>query len=251
VRPLPPSDAPADAALPATTEGTEVDAVVDELREQVVAGFRQELGDAVLDAHVRPGHAAWVRVSRDAWHQAAEAAQGPLGYAFFDFISAIDWLPSPFGRDMDAQEDVVAAAADPAAAPVEADLPGPAALEHGYAGGETRFQLLASLYSIERGVGVLLKADVPDDDLRIASWSDLYAGANWHERETWEMFGIEFTGHPDLRRLYLPADFEGHPLRKDYPLLARRVKPWPGIVDVEPMPGSDDEGDADAEGGAA
>ena len=50
------------------------------------------------------------------------------------------------------------------------------------------------------------------------------------------MFGIEFVGHPGLRQLYLPTDFEGHPLRKDYPLLARRVKPWPGIVDVEPMP---------------
>ena len=47
------------------------------------------------------------------------------------------------------------------------------------------------------------------------------------------MFGIDFDGHPDLRNLYLPGEFEGHPLRKDFPLLARRVKPWPGIVDVE------------------
>ena len=64
----------------------------------------------------------------------------------------------------------------------------------------------------------------------------MYAGANWHERETHEMFGIEFTGHPDLRNMYLPTEFEGYPLRKDFPLLARMVKPWPGIVDVEPMP---------------
>jgi NADH-quinone oxidoreductase subunit C len=51
------------------------------------------------------------------------------------------------------------------------------------------------------------------------------------------MFGIGFAGHPDLRNMYLPTDFEGHPLRKDFPLLARMVKPWPGIVDVEPLPG--------------
>ena len=69
----------------------------------------------------------------------------------------------------------------------------------------------------------------------------IYAGANWHERETWEMFGITFLGHPDLRHIYLPSDFEGYPLRKDFPLLARMVKPWPGIVDVEPMPAGVDE----------
>ena len=73
------------------------------------------------------------------------------------------------------------------------------------------------------------------------TWVGVYAGANWHEREAWEMFGIRFAGHPDLRHLYLPSDFEGHPLRKDFPLLARMVKPWPGIVDVEPMPADLDE----------
>ncbi|MEJ7721636.1 MAG: NADH-quinone oxidoreductase subunit C [Ilumatobacteraceae bacterium] len=72
--------------------------------------------------------------------------------------------------------------------------------------------------------------------MAVDSWSRLYAGANWHEREAHEMFGISFTGHPDLRNLYLPGEFEGHPLRKDFPLLARMIKPWPGIVDVEPLP---------------
>ena len=51
------------------------------------------------------------------------------------------------------------------------------------------------------------------------SWVPVYAGANWHERETHEMFGIGFAGHPDLRNMYLPTDFEGYPLRKDFPLL--------------------------------
>jgi len=62
------------------------------------------------------------------------------------------------------------------------------------------------------------------------------AGADWHERECWEMFGVIFDGHPALRHLYLPSEFEGHPLRKDFALLSRVVKPWPGLVDVEPMP---------------
>ena len=73
------------------------------------------------------------------------------------------------------------------------------------------------------------------------SWVEIYAGADWHERECWEMFGITFEGHPALRHLYLPSEFEGNPLRKDFPLLSRVVKPWPGLVDVEPMPGDDTE----------
>jgi NADH-quinone oxidoreductase subunit C len=62
------------------------------------------------------------------------------------------------------------------------------------------------------------------------------------------MFGIHFAGHPDLRNMYLPSGFEGHPMRKDFPLLARMVKPWPGIVDVEPLPGEPAD-DSDADGG--
>ena len=60
------------------------------------------------------------------------------------------------------------------------------------------------------------------------------------------MFGIEFVGHPHLTHIYLPGDFEGHPLRKDFPLIARMVKPWPGIVDVEPLPTGDDDGEEEA-----
>jgi NADH-quinone oxidoreductase subunit C len=60
------------------------------------------------------------------------------------------------------------------------------------------------------------------------------------------MFGINFAGHPQLTHIYLPSGFEGHPLRKDFPLLARIVKPWPGIVDVEPMPAAFE---GDSEGG--
>jgi NADH-quinone oxidoreductase subunit C len=60
------------------------------------------------------------------------------------------------------------------------------------------------------------------------------------------MFGIDFDGLPNMRHLFLPYEFHGHPLRKDFPLLARTVKPWPGLVDVEPMLGEDEPETADA-----
>ena len=203
---------------------------VDEAREAVLATLRDALGDALVDSHVSPGIGLWVRVERDAWSTAAEAAKLRLGCTFFDFLSAIDWMPSPWGR----YEDSVIDTGTPS---FDTD----ATFETGLAGGDTRFQMLCRLVNVRRNdeahLNVVLKADLPDDDLRIASLVPLFAGANWHERECWEMFGITFDGHPGLRHLYLPGEFEGHPLRKDFPLLARLVKPWPGIVDVEPMPG--------------
>lgn len=75
----------------------------------------------------------------------------------------------------------------------------------------------------------------------------VYPGANWHEREAAEMFGISFEGHPNLVQLYLPGGFEGHPLRKSFPLLTREVKPWPGTVDVEGMPSEENVEAGDAE----
>jgi NADH-quinone oxidoreductase subunit C len=116
----------------------------------------------------------------------------------------------------------------------------------GVAGGDTRFQVFARLYSVEKKVGVTIKVDLPEEDPQLDSLVGLYRGADWHERETWEMYGFDFLGHPGLRHLYLPGEFEGHPLRKDFPLLARLVKPWPGLVDVEPLPG-----EPEGEGGEA
>src|SRR5699024_236428 len=100
----------------------------------------------------------------------------------------------------------------------------------GYAGGDTRFQVFARAHNLTARIGVTLKTDLPDDDLSIDTWLPVFAGVNWHERELHEMFGIDVIGHGHLAPLYLPGDFEGHPLRKDFPLLARHVKPWPGVV---------------------
>jgi NADH-quinone oxidoreductase subunit C len=173
-------------------------------------------------------------------------ARNRLGFTFFDFLSAMDWLPSPFGRDMDAQEDVASGVGDSETGATAATGQDP--LATGYAGGDTRFQLLARVYDIHNHIGVTLRADLADDDLSAPTWSTTYLGADWHEREVREMFGITFIGHPHMVNLYLPGEFEGYPLRKDFPLLARRVKPWPGIVDVEQLPTDGDDDAADDAG---
>ena len=209
------------------TETTEP-APRDERREAELARITAALGDAVVESVLKPHDDLWIRIATGSWRDAAENLKG-LGYSYFCYLSAIDWMPSPYGRGED----------DPTEPAPERDT----TIRQGLTGGATRFQMLARLTQPQSSLGVNLKADVPDDAMSIDSWCPVFAGANWHERETWEMFGIGFNGHPDLRHMYLPAEFEGHPLRKDFPLLARMVKPWPGIVDVEPLPGDDSEGD--------
>jgi NADH-quinone oxidoreductase subunit C len=245
------TDEPTDAPSAGPTAADDaVTVAADERREALVASFTEALGDAVVQTHIRPGDDLWIRVTRDAWATTADVARNRLGFTFFDFLSAMDWLPSPFGRDMDAQEDVARGAVDSETGANA--ITGQDALATGYAGGDTRFQLLARVYDIRNHIGVTLRADLGDDDLSAPTWSTTYLGADWHEREVREMFGITFIGHPHMVNLYLPGEFEGYPLRKDFPLLARRVKPWPGIVDVEQLPtdGDDDAADdAGSEGG--
>jgi NADH-quinone oxidoreductase subunit C len=199
----------------------------DALREGVVSTLREHLGEALLDSLVKPGDDVWVRVRTSDWRRTGEVLRDVLGCDYFCFLSGIDWMPSPYGRGED----------DPSEPPPERDM----SVRQGYAGGDTRMQVFARVVNVERKFGVTVKADVDDASPSIASWAQVYAGANWHERECHEMFGIGFEGHPDLRNMYLPSDFEGYPLRKDFPLLARMVRPWPGIADVEPLPGDESE----------
>ncbi len=86
-----------------------------------------------------------------------------------------------------------------------------------YYGREPRFEVVYQLYSTSRKHRVRIKCQVPEEDPSIDSSVGLYAGNNWFEREVWDMFGIKFKGHPDLRRMFMWKSFEGHPLRKDYP----------------------------------
>ncbi|WCO66713.1 NADH-quinone oxidoreductase subunit C [Iamia majanohamensis] len=217
-----PSDTETEAA---EAETPEPDPVREGLRDRMAA----ELGDALLASDIAPGTQLTVRVAAEAWRTAGLVARDHLGCRWFDFLSAIDWMPSPYGRYED----------DGFEAPAAIDPDGP--FETGVAGGETRFQVFARVVDTTAHTDVVLKADVPPDTLTVPSWVPVYDGADWHERETWEMFGVAFDGHPALRNIYLPSDFEGNPLRKDFPLIARIVKPWPGIVDVEPMPEEDEE----------
>ena len=94
--------------------------------------------------------------------------------------------------------------------------------------GEEGFDVVVQLYSTRRHHQVRVKLAADGEDPVVPTISDLYPGANWHERETWELFGIRFDGHPQLVKLLLPEQFEGYPLRKDFPLTTRLAKPWPG-----------------------
>jgi NADH-quinone oxidoreductase subunit C len=89
-----------------------------------------------------------------------------------------------------------------------------------------RIEVVLHLYSIDKRHRVRLKARVGDAEgtgAEIDSIAGIWMGANWFERETWDMMGVKFRGHPDLRRLLMYPEFEGHPLRKDYP--AQRTQP--------------------------
>jgi NADH-quinone oxidoreductase subunit C len=99
--------------------------------------------------------------------------------------------------------------------------------------GEEGFDVVVQLYSTARRHQVRVKIAAGREDPVAPTISDLYPGANWHERETWELFGIRFDGHPQLVKLLLPEQFEGNPLRKDFPLTTRLAKPWPGEEKAE------------------
>lgn len=96
---------------------------------------------------------------------------------------------------------------------------------------EEGFELIVVVYSISRQATVVIKVPLPKENPSVPSITGVYAGANWHERECAEMFGIDFPGHPNLTGLYLPEDFEGHPLLKSFRLASRAFKPWPGAKD--------------------
>ncbi len=82
-----------------------------------------------------------------------------------------------------------------------------------------RFTVVYQIYSINNNFRLRLKADVDESDCKIDSVTSVWKAANWQEREAYDMYGIKFNNHPDLRRMYMPEDFEYYPLRKDFPLM--------------------------------
>jgi NADH-quinone oxidoreductase subunit C len=143
-----------------------------------------------------------IDVPPEAWVAAHEILRDAVGLTFFDFLSASDELKDGFR--------VVTHLAD---------FWGGSHVDH-----------------------VLVRTLVPRENAVLPTLSELYAGANWHERETYEMFGIAFDGHPNLTTLLLPDEFEGHPLRKEFVLASRVAKPWPGAKE----PGESDHAPAGA-----
>ena len=83
---------------------------------------------------------------------------------------------------------------------------------------EPRFHIVYQLKSVKNHGHIQVRVPINGNNPRINSIEEVYPGANWYERELWDMFGIRADGHSDMRRILMPADWEGHPLRKDYPL---------------------------------
>jgi NADH-quinone oxidoreductase subunit C len=217
-------DADEADAPPTDEQATGESRPLDDVEQELLARLERELGEGVVESADAFGMLV-VRVKPDAWRRAAEVSKHELECDYLSFVAGIDWQPAPREGDE---------AGGDTSSPVQ-----PTEMTFGVAGSAGRMQVFAHVQSTKRRWGVTLKTDVDERDPHADSWVATYPGADWHERECWEMFGVAFDGHPSLRHLYLPSEFEGHPLRKDYPLLARSVKPWPGLVDVEAMPGED------------
>ena len=166
----------------------------------------ERTAEAVGGAPLTALDTAKVGVSADRWTETLRIARDELGLGFFSWLSAIHWANDPQVGDSLKKEV------------------------------SERFELLCAVSDVTRGELVVFSTDLPVTDPTVESLVDVYPGANWHEREAREMFGITFVGHPLPQNLYLPDGFVGSPLLKSFPLLSREVKPWPGDVDVEEMP---------------
>lgn len=92
---------------------------------------------------------------------------------------------------------------------------------------EPRFQVVYHLFALDSNATIRLKVPVSSDNLQLPTATGVFAGANWYEREVFDLFGLTFVGHPNLTRIEMPADWEGHPLRKDYPVTGPRRSSLP------------------------
>jgi NADH-quinone oxidoreductase subunit C len=144
------------------------------------------------DASVEISHGqVTVDVGREAWIDTLTHVRDRLDCPFFDWLAAVDEFDGGFGG----------------------------------------FRIVVHVYSPNGRHHLLLRTLVPRDDPHLPTAVLVYSGANWHEREAHEMFGVVFDGHPNLAPLLLPDGFQGNPLRKDFVLASRVAKQWPGELD--------------------
>ncbi len=190
------------------------DSPSDTTQTEVAAEGDAEEASLAADLAASVGSTAWrddhgtvhIEVAPEQWVSAISTIAET--FPFFSWLSAVDWSKEvEVGEPADDAENL-----------------------------EERFDVLCRLSSLTNGDAAIVLTSVAKDDAAVDSIVDVFPGAGWHEREAAEMFGIHFRGNPNLSKLYLPDSFEGNPLLKSYPLLAREVKPWPGTVDVEDMP---------------
>jgi NADH-quinone oxidoreductase subunit C len=154
---------------------------------EILARLAEGFGGAILETHAYRGDHTVV-VAREALADVLQACRDDPALAFDMLmdLTAVDYLTDP-GRE---------------------------------AGG--RFEVVYHLYSVGENHRLRVKAPVEEDEPVVPTAAGLWPIADWFEREVWDMFGIRFAGHPDLRRLLLYEEFVGHPLRKDYPINRRQ-----------------------------
>ena len=163
-----------------------------EARLDLAGILRERFGSAVLPEDEFRGDLT-VTVARERLHDVLEALRRDpaLDFAFLADLTVVDWL-------------------------VVGRLP--------------RFEVVYHLYSFPNHRRIRVKAPVEEDDCSVPTATDIWKGADWLEREAWDMFGVVFDGHPNLRRILCHEDFEGHPLRKDFPADKRFFLPRPAAL---------------------
>jgi NADH-quinone oxidoreductase subunit C len=152
---------------------------------EAVEKVKARFPEAIEAAHSQAGDDT-VRIHRDSWLEVLGFLRKPLGFDLFVDLTAVDYL----GK--------------------EKELP--------------RFEVVVHLRNMVTGKRIRVKSRLPESDPSVQSLSLLWKGANWFERECHEMYGILFKDSPDLRHLLLYPEFEGHPLRKDYPIDKRQPR---------------------------
>ena len=155
--------------------------------QEILARLRERFGAVVLDTHAYRGDHTAI-LARPALVDVLSFCRddAALGFDMLVDVTAVDYLKYPGRED------------------------GP------------RFDVVYHLYSVAHNHRLRLKVAVEQDDASVPTATGLWPIANWLEREVWDMYGIRFDGHPDLRRLLLYEEFVGHPLRKDYPINRRQ-----------------------------